>query len=145
MNTDSFEDRAQRIITRQNNADMKAALQRLSDRGDFRTVVIFDSLVTLTNEHGYPPTLRELEQPTSTFHTGIGRYHMPKLETEGLVTVARTGQRVGHRGWHPVKPENYEPPEADIPPERTDPDLDAFGTNEGPAVFLVEGPMIREV
>lgn len=90
---------------------VRQRLTRLCDElGSPQTVVVYNEFVHYWEQHdGMAPSLQELGEATGLFFTGVGRYHLPKLEEAGLLIQLKVGDRAVPRGWKLVHGDELDP------------------------------------
>ena len=47
---------------------------------------VYQAIITLTAEKGYPPSIREIQQITGILSTATVSYHLRRLESQGRIT-----------------------------------------------------------
>ena len=77
---------------------------------------IYDYILSFSEEHGYPPSIREIGEHVGLKSPSTVHFHLKGLEAAGLITKAEGKTRaITVSGHHPSAPAEVEPPRDRIP------------------------------
>lgn len=63
------------------------------ERGTARRAAILSFIVHYAQEHGFPPSLREITTGVGLSSVNATREHLAKLEADGVLSMRRGGHR----------------------------------------------------
>lgn len=77
---------------------------------------IYDYILSFSEEHGYPPSIREIGEHVGLKSPSTVHFHLKGLKAAGLITKAEGKTRaITVSGHHPSAPAEVEPPRDRIP------------------------------